>query len=520
MADLVTLARINPRRCLLLLYPLFFAMLLAWGLGTPLQQSPDEWSHLYRAAGIYDGQILISAPQPMDPTLGDPIRVPGSLVAERDASRCFMHRSTVPVSCSHPRQASDALVQTFTPAARYPPFYYLLVGWPMLFGYGHLALYLMRVVAAAVSAVFLAWGMLSVLRLGAGLAATGMIVAVTPMVAWLSTMINPNGLEIAAAVTLWPHLVLWITSAETRLRRAGVFGAATAAAVMVLSRSVAIIWVWVAVLSVLPLMRLGWLRDQLRNRLTYQAIGGVAVAGIVTLIWSAVSRQTQLAPLKKPGDHVRHDSLTHNLGLAFDHLRRWWHQAVGDFGWLDTPISNRVLQLYDLAWILLIVAAVVVGIRTGHGRAVCSAAIAAGLTVAVTLYLAASVTNQLGSGFWQGRYSLPMGVGVPLLLGYAARTTGGRARRLAAGASLLVSAIVSVVALKSFLTFFQRNSVGTHRPLSLHGGWQPPGGVVLWLLVLVLSLVGLALVAAAAAAGGQVRAGQLTGVSSAGAQPS
>lgn len=502
--DIAALAADRPRRCWLVLYGLFFALLLAWGIGTPLQQSPDEWSHLFRAAGIYNGQLLISSPGPMDPTLGDPIRVPASLNEDRIAARCFMHHNKVPVSCSHPRPTSDALVRGSTPAARYPPFYYGLVGWPMLFGHGHLVLYLMRVVAAALSAALLAWGMLSVLRLGTGLAATGLLVAVTPMVGWLSSMINPNGLEIAAAAALWPSLLLWFTATEDRLRRAGAIGAAVAAATMVLSRSVAIVWVSVALVSVLALPRASWLRAQLRDRLTYRAVGGVVLAGVVTLAWSVLSRQNQLAPLTKPHFHIGHASLARNLVAAYGQLGRWWHEAVGYFGWLDTPISSRLLHIYDLAWVLLIAAAVIATIRTRRFRAAGCALIAGALTVAVTVYLAASVTNELSISFWQGRYSLPMGIGVPVLLGFAAPTPRGRARRTVAAMSVVISAIGCVVMVTSFLTFFARNSVGVGHPLSLRGGWQPPGGIILWLLVMSASLLGLALVAVSAALGGRV----------------
>jgi hypothetical protein len=272
----------------------------------------------------------------------------------------------------------------------------------------------------------------------------------------------------------------------------------------VLSRSVAIIWVCVALVSVLALQRPGWLRARLRDRLTYLAIGCVGAAGVVTLAWSVLSRQNQLAPITKPNFHIGHDSLAHNLGLAIGHLGRWWHEAVGYFGWLDTPISSRLLQAYDLAWVLLIAAAAIAAVWTRRFRAAGCAVIAAALTVAVTLYLAASVTNKLSIAFWQGRYSLPMGVGVPVLLGFAAPTPRGRARRTAVVVSLLVSAIVCVVMAKSFLTFFNRNSVGVLRPLSLSGGWQPPGGIVLWLLVMSASLLGLTLVAVSAALGVRV----------------
>lgn len=500
--DPVALAKASPRRCWLILYSLFFAVLLGWGIGTPLQQSPDEWSHLFRAAGIYHGEILDSAPGPMDPVAGDPLRVPAALNADRLAARCFMHHNTVPVSCSHPRSTPGELVTTSTPSARYPPFYYAFVGWPLLFGHGPVVLYAMRVVSAAISAAFLAWGLLASLRLGAGLAATGVLVAVTPMAAWLSTMINPNGLEIAAAVGLWPNLALWVSSTELRHRRAGLTGAAVSAVAMVLSRSVSVIWVCVAVVSVLPLLRGGWLRQEMRTRYVRLAVAGVLLAGMMTLGWSVVSRQTQLAALHSSHFTAGQASLGHNLLLAVGQLGAWWHQSVGNFGWLDTPIDGRTLGLFNAGLVTLGLVAACLALRTGRIRALAAAVIAALLAIATTLYLSASVVNQLSIGFWQGRYSLPMWVGVPVLLGLAVRDPGDRFRRIVIGTVALVSSCVVVVTLSAYLTYFRRNSVGVRGKLTLTGGWQPPGDLLPWLVLLTGGLVGLAAIAVAAASGG------------------
>lgn len=487
---LLRLADERPRRCFGLLFALFFTMLLAWGMGTPLQSAPDEWSHLFRAAQVYDGQFVTPTHGPMNVQVGDRVRVPEWLVADRNAALCFFRHADVPVTCAKRAATNTKIVLSNSPASRYPPVYYAAVGWPLIFSHGDVAVYLIRIVAGALSSIFLAWGLLIVLRLGIGLASAGFVLAVTPMVSWLSTMINPNGMEIAAAFTLWPGLILWLRGRDRIQRRAGAVAAGTAATVMLLSRSVSALWVIVAVVSVLPLLRSGWLKEQIRSRAALSASAAVVIAGTLTLAWSAIAHQTQLT---RPG-LPQHHTLWENMLRTGPRLYRLWMQAVAYFGWLDTPLPQHYYLLFELAVALLLVCALL-GAFHGGARIAVSGLIAAGLTLVVTVVMAAEQANVLGFNFWQGRYSLPMGVGVPILFGYAARGVAALERSLAAVVALLVGVAAGVLQVGGFKYFFHRNSVGTLHHGGLFDGWQPPGGVVVWLVLLTASTVGLTAVA-------------------------
>ncbi len=88
-------------------------------------------------------------------------------------------------------------------AARYNPLYYLAVGSPSLLAGPAHASRLMRLLSAALSALFLSWHSPRRYRAPTSIAASTVLLAATPMVLFLGAAINPNGLEITAAICSW-----------------------------------------------------------------------------------------------------------------------------------------------------------------------------------------------------------------------------------------------------------------------------------------------------------------------------
>jgi hypothetical protein len=83
--------------------------------------------------------------------------------------------------------------------------------------------------------------------------------------------------------------------------------------------------------------------------------------------------------------------------------------------------------------------------------------------VAVPVVLEARSISEVGY-FWQGRYSLPLAVGLPLV---AAAGSRAAARRPAA---LLLIAVLAACHLVSYVIALGRYTVGTGRGLGLTGG--------------------------------------------------
>ena len=157
--------------------------------------------------------------------------------------------------------------------------------------------------------------------------------------------------------------------------------------------------------------------------------------------------------------------------VSAGHSGLWLHQMIAQLGWqTPTPLLAVVARIAAVGCVLLIGAAAA-GVRM-------RLAIVATTVATAVLPIVAEATTARQSGFiWQGRYLLPIAVGVPLLAGFAlARHSGdgADARRLAGA----VSSVVGVGSLAAFYAALRRHMVGVDGPLNpltpLPASWQPP----------------------------------------------
>jgi hypothetical protein len=492
------LAHSRPRTTFAVIFALFFVLLGAWAAATPLGDTPDEWAHVFRASGVISGQIDLSDSRAVDPLGGDSVRVPAELAARAGQTGCYAFHPETPVTCAvDPPAPADATVVVKTAAGRYPPLYYAAVGWPLALGSGAVNLYLCRLVAVVLSSAFLALGALCALRLRSRWVLAGYLVGMVPMTTYIGAMINPNGLEITSGAALWPSLLLWLRGDSPQLRRSGLTAATAAAATMVLVRPASILWLAVALVSVAILARRRWWRTDVLRPGALLRIGIVAAAMVAVGIWAVSVRMFDIASIQQ--QQAPYTAWV-KAALHWQWWRIWGMQSVAEMGWLDTPVETIMYQLAACAVVVLIIAGAI-GAARGRWRHLTSAVIAAGLTLGVTILMAAGQANTMGLGFWQGRYSLPMAVGVPLLFAYAAPRT--RRSFPVIATVVAVCTLFCVVQTDAFLRFFHRNSIGLTKPFAWTGGWQPPLGIVTWLVVLLFGVVGLSGMAIAAAVGPQ-----------------
>jgi hypothetical protein len=142
-----------------------------------------------------------------------------------------------------------------------------------------------------------------------------------------------------------------------------------------------------------------------------------------------------------------------------EHLR----QLVGVLGWLDTPVPTFAVYLF---WAALGGLATVAFLEQPRIAAV-------GLGVVIATVVSAWVL-ELGQGavygrYWQGRYSLPFVVGLPVLLALR-RAPGGsgvRASTMLLGLTRPLGIVVWVILNAGFAAALQRWGVG------LAGSWLP-----------------------------------------------
>lgn len=212
------------RRTWLWAFAAFALLAVAWSLAMPADGTTDERQHLERAYGAVTGHLL--APRGIDPLVHRPgaaFEVPKSLLPPNalcvyfpnyHQDQSWVARSA---SCQHPAPATPALVRVVSWVGRYNPLYYLAVGgplrlWPTMHG-----IVASRVLAALLASAFAATAAMVAIRTRRPLLLAALLTVLTPTTIALNSTVNPNGVEISAA------LLLWVCSVD--LARPGAVGA-------------------------------------------------------------------------------------------------------------------------------------------------------------------------------------------------------------------------------------------------------------------------------------------------------
>jgi len=470
-------------------------LISAWVLATPVFASPDEPSHLVHAIGVAHGEWLGHRFRPghgeQPPVRG--IRKAALFVTVprvyRDGAKisCLAFKPDVTASCLD-LKSSNGSAPAVTYTGRYFPAYYLAVGsvsWVTSAG-AH-QVYLMRLIGALVSAALLASAILTVLEAAPSpLALTGLALAVTPMTLFIAASINPNGLEIAAAVGVWVHGTAIVTGrlplvGERLITRLGV-----AATVLALNRPTSLLWL--ALIGAVLLVCAGrrTIGELVRRRSVRWWGAALSVAVALQLgwsVWAGAFRPSQTFtgyPVSATASEFARTTVGQGYGLL--------RQMIGVFGWADTPAPTLTLVLWLFGLGALVGVAIVVAPRLL--RALAATVV---LVVVVPIAVQASYVHDIGY-VWQGRYSLPLAAGVPILAGMGIALGQDRwpdPRRVAVP-------IVTGLAVAQFLAFAQalrRYTVGANGTIWFpwNAQWQPPVPI----LVLLVGFAGILAVASA-----------------------
>lgn len=384
----------------------------AWAVGMPAFGGPDEPAHAYRAIAVTSGQLrgpsIDRVEQlPDGAVFRDPatqVEVPADVADLAEQAECFAFQPEVSAACQEPITDDRDPVEVGTQFGRYPPLYYALVGWPGQWLPATPAIHAMRLVSVALCALPIA--LAAALLAGRPLRLLGLGLAATPTVVFLAGTVNPSGLEVALAILLW---VL-----ADRLARPGVragpgivFGVAAAAVLLSAMRPVSP--AFVAAIAVVAAVRHGrpGLGRELWARRDVRLATGLATAGILLsvawLVWA--DPFGALIGTSMPG--------LSTARAAWQSLSRTPHRViemVGVFGWLDTYAHVPVY----VAW--LGVSAALVTIAGVLGRWRDRGALVLVLLGVLLMPVASEALQAPDLGFiWQGRYTLPLAVGVWLV---------------------------------------------------------------------------------------------------------
>jgi Predicted membrane protein (DUF2142) len=473
------------------------AVIGCWIVGNPRSSGPDEPSHMVASAALVRGE-RDGRPDPARP--GYTLFLVPAMVGAPDPA-CWSTSvgldPNVPVTCATTQDLTTDEQFVGTSSENYPPWGLVLPGLASYVPDAGLYTYLARALNALIPLALVAWSVSNLAQHGRilGLAA---LAGITPIAWFTFGVVNPSAVAISGGLALWAGLLVPDGRRATTLATAGWVA-------LMLPRRDGPVWVLLIVLACCWL--LGRRPAELWRDLSLpqrSAVVGAALLAPVTPLWN---RETNLnlalsvAPLGLVVVDVLADQYRRRtnpderraivggavlavvllLGLAvtlrpggFDadvvrlvvsstgeHLR----QLVGVLGWLSTPVPTSMVILQ---WALLGGLATVAYLEFRRAALVGAATLGAAIVTAWVL--------ELGQGadygrYWHGRYSMPLAVGLPIVLAWRA----GRAGRAEPdGRATLVDRLVPIVAVVAwvvsnvaFVAAQQRWAVG------VGGTWYP-----------------------------------------------
>ncbi|MEM1332841.1 MAG: DUF2142 domain-containing protein [Actinomycetota bacterium] len=487
------------RRATSVLVAALATIVLGWIVVLPPSAGSDEPGHVVRSAALVRGQLEDEGY--LNVIFGGSYELPAWVGWPEP--ECWAFKLDVPVTCSTLLDEPTGSELRGTRAADYPVWGHLLPGVPTLLVDGPIGNRLARVFHAVIPVGLMAAALLVSAR-RSRMAATGVLVAITPVALFNAATVNPSGLVIAGGIALWVALAGGSAGARGGVPpdRATRWLAAAGWAAMVLPRRDGLIYAGVilaialgiGVSSTASLRRLLTLRPALlvgastfaalawaatsdasssRLLLLVPALPAAALGLRLALLRSGWSRRRLAASLAALG------GLAAVVGVVFVQRRDplldtvKWRQIVaetagdlfesfGVLGWLDAPMPTSFAYLF-----VGVVGALVGVVALARPSGLVPPTVVLLTGILLSWWLTASQVD--GSPeYWQGRYYLPLLVGVPILLGSVREIDSlTDTRRFTQGIGVVV-AIVSVVALGGAMRRFAVGIDGTMAPWRWH----------------------------------------------------
>lgn len=391
-------------------------------LALPPGSQPDEPAHLVKAAAVARGHLgwsgrstdIGAAPGQITMT-HLLIEAPFAFVDLSPATACAVAPPPQPWSCTRPASTDTTPVVNDVYIGAYPPLPYLLMGWPSLVLEPDAATHAARLSVVVICAALYASAFVAIRRATRSPFGTwGVALAITPAAVFFSAAANPMGLEIAASVCVGASLLELLSprAPDDRVSGSAVARTALAAGLLVNTRPASLaVFALVALVMVVGAGTRARLAALARDR--YCQLGAIAV-GVATLAgagWFLYARPLDSVLGIRQPDETRIEVARHSLGLLPVRAR----ELVGVFGWGDTNVPSWMAYGWLVLIGVLVVAALVVG--TGRQRVVLTGLVV--VNVAIPTVAELPKAHDLGY-IWQGRYSLPFFVAVPIYAGWCA----------------------------------------------------------------------------------------------------
>lgn len=456
-----------------------------WALATPLMSAPDEPAHAVKAAAVARGQFSANTSGNQSEALT--VTVPG-YVAALGAQTCMAFKPDVTGACAPPIESGNRNpTSAQTTAGNYNPLYYLVVGMPSRVLSGEPAVYAMRILSGLMSSFFLTVAFLAAARLRRNKwPIVASVVALTPMVLYLSGSINPNSLEIVTTAAFFLCLCVVLENFKALSSvRIPLVAVAISGVVLANTRALSLIWLGLAVIAAVIVF--GWrpLVAVLRDKLGLAMVAVTILGCVAGLAWLLLADS-----FKSLGGAASLTTPDQAIATMVDRTFVYVLEYIGFIGWLDTP-APQFAQIY---WHFAFVAVLLGGLTCRSVRA--RWAIFMVLTAIIVLppILQAQVIEELDY-IWQGRYLLALVVLLFLLCGVAMRDqpfrrslTARAIGRWLVGAGIAAHFYVFVYVLRRYTVGLLPN----HTNWTEMGdpAWQPP---LTWQVLAVAYLLTLAI---------------------------
>ena len=459
--------RLSERARWWLLFAGLLTVTWSWALLAPIMSGHDEASHAVRAAAVVRGQLLGDPDPdafPDEPNVLITVEVPEAyLYAGRAA--CYNRQPDRTPHCAPELEGSAERVDVHTYQFRSQPAYYAVAGLPSLVDTGEAGMYGMRLVSAALCAALLASAVASARAARRPRwVLLGVAIAVVPEALYLASTINSNGVEVAAAIGLWTALAALAAHPDPTASSRLVTRAGLALSVLVGTRGLSPAFAALAIVA----MGLVAGREQVACWWRLASVRRwLLVAGIVTAASLAyIEGVRRWLPIEREGQ---------GLSTALDKLPWYLRQGVGIFGSNDIPLPYAVYGAWALAVVAILVLAVWVAPRLAS--VVLLAVAGAGVAIQVT---AEGFSLPPIGFFWQGRYALPILVGVPILAGHLLSEHGRRLAHLErfVPMAVVVLGAAHVLALLQHVRRFAVTLSGSRDPIKILTDpvWSPDTG--------------------------------------------
>ncbi|CAN5134879.1 hypothetical protein BH09ACT12_BH09ACT12_04020 [soil metagenome] len=398
-------------------------------LAVPAFRGIDEFDHAFRASSVGHGHWWAGTRESVRGR-GFLLAVDASIAAAAFTA-CDDLEYTGPDNCTpltEPNAAGEVIIASA--AATYNPAWYAVTGLAARPFSGDRALLAMRITgmlmvdALIFGAILIAGKSRSPLWMLGGIA-----IACTPVLTYSSTVAAPNGTTYAAGVLLWVSLLR--LSEDSEPGRGTWLGAGVGACALMVTHSTGVMFLLVTLLCVAPIFR-GRLRELWKNDRRNMTIVAtcVAVIGLVCVAWILA------AGTNDPRDTERtFGSMPLQNALIGPAL--WFLQSIATLVFRDEPAPAVVYVLGATSIIALIAPGF---LRARRNQRVSMVMIMA-FSLAIPIILTWLAYSTQGFG-WQGRYGLPLSVGLMLLAAQALGNTVD-ANRLAPALAALLTAMVA-----------------------------------------------------------------------------